>query len=175
MPMKTGLKTSGGEGGIRTLGTGVSPYNGLANRRIRPLCHLSGLEQHCDCRWKSGVGAIIVDAMLGALDHKERRGLRSFSGDPLVISAPTSVPGRIRVRNTRAWGERMADRHNPAHARGATTKAMHIVTCFASGLYTARRKQNISGIILWATPSWRGRSSFLSTTFFPGRGAHSAR
>ena len=37
-----GLKKSGGEGGIRTLGTGVSPYNGLANRRIRPLCHLSG-------------------------------------------------------------------------------------------------------------------------------------
>src|SRR5580698_2022472 len=35
-------KHSGGEGGIRTLGTGVSPYNGLANRRIRPLCHLSG-------------------------------------------------------------------------------------------------------------------------------------
>jgi hypothetical protein len=33
----------GGEGGIRTLGTGVSPYNGLANRRIRPLCHLSGV------------------------------------------------------------------------------------------------------------------------------------
>jgi hypothetical protein len=38
-----GFKTSGGEGGIRTLGTGVSPYNGLANRRIRPLCHLSGV------------------------------------------------------------------------------------------------------------------------------------
>ena len=37
-----GLKKTGGEGGIRTLGTGVSPYNGLANRRIRPLCHLSG-------------------------------------------------------------------------------------------------------------------------------------
>ncbi len=41
--MNTGDKTSGGEGGIRTLGTGVSPYNGLANRRIRPLCHLSGV------------------------------------------------------------------------------------------------------------------------------------
>jgi hypothetical protein len=40
--MDTGFKKSGGEGGIRTLGTGVSPYNGLANRRIRPLCHLSG-------------------------------------------------------------------------------------------------------------------------------------
>ena len=35
-------KEFGGEGGIRTLGTGISPYNGLANRRIRPLCHLSG-------------------------------------------------------------------------------------------------------------------------------------
>jgi hypothetical protein len=28
--MSTGDKASGGEGGIRTLGTGVSPYNGLA-------------------------------------------------------------------------------------------------------------------------------------------------
>jgi hypothetical protein len=35
------FRLAGGEGGIRTLGTGVSPYNGLANRRIRPLCHLS--------------------------------------------------------------------------------------------------------------------------------------
>jgi len=31
--MDTGLKTSGGEGGIRTLDTGVSPYNGLAKHR----------------------------------------------------------------------------------------------------------------------------------------------
>ena len=40
--MPTGDKTSGGEGGIRTLDTGVSPYNGLANRRLQPLGHLSG-------------------------------------------------------------------------------------------------------------------------------------
>jgi hypothetical protein len=33
---------SGGEGGIRTPDTGVSPYNGLANRRLQPLGHLSG-------------------------------------------------------------------------------------------------------------------------------------
>ena len=37
-----GIVETGGDAGIRTLGTGVSPYNGLANRRIRPLCHLSG-------------------------------------------------------------------------------------------------------------------------------------
>ena len=35
-------RQSGGEGGIRTPGTSFSSYNGLANRRIQPLCHLSG-------------------------------------------------------------------------------------------------------------------------------------
>ena len=36
------FENSGGEGGIRTPDTGVSPYNGLANRRLQPLGHLSG-------------------------------------------------------------------------------------------------------------------------------------
>src|SRR5438094_7736901 len=39
---KGNVMGSGGEGGIRTPGRGFSPYNGLANRRIQPLCHLSG-------------------------------------------------------------------------------------------------------------------------------------
>jgi hypothetical protein len=30
-----------GEAGIRTRGTGLTPYNGLANRRFKPLSHLS--------------------------------------------------------------------------------------------------------------------------------------
>src|SRR5204863_603456 len=30
-----------GEAGIRTLDTGFSPYNGLANRRLQPLGHLT--------------------------------------------------------------------------------------------------------------------------------------
>jgi hypothetical protein len=30
-----------GESGIRTRGTGLSPYTGLANRRLQPLGHLS--------------------------------------------------------------------------------------------------------------------------------------
>lgn len=34
-------KLENGEGGIRTLDTGFNPYNGLANRRFRPLSHLS--------------------------------------------------------------------------------------------------------------------------------------
>ena len=36
------LEESGGEGGIRTPGRGFGPYNGLANRRLQPLGHLSG-------------------------------------------------------------------------------------------------------------------------------------
>ncbi len=34
-------KHSGGEGGIRTPDRAVKPYNGLANRRLQPLGHLS--------------------------------------------------------------------------------------------------------------------------------------
>jgi hypothetical protein len=33
---------AGGEGGIRTPGRGLGPYDGLANRCFRPLSHLSG-------------------------------------------------------------------------------------------------------------------------------------
>src|SRR5437879_7014092 len=35
------LQGIGGEGGIRTLDRVVRPYNGLANRRLQPLGHLS--------------------------------------------------------------------------------------------------------------------------------------
>jgi hypothetical protein len=37
------LGESGGEGGIRTPGTSFSSYNGLANRRLQPLGHLSAV------------------------------------------------------------------------------------------------------------------------------------
>jgi len=42
-------KKSGGEAGIRTLGTGVSPYNGLAKHRAFILrCILKHLAR-CEC------------------------------------------------------------------------------------------------------------------------------
>jgi hypothetical protein len=61
--MDTRVKTSGGEGGIRTLGTGVSPYNGLANRRIRPLCHLSGVRKFSLPRHGLRTVPLITDAV----------------------------------------------------------------------------------------------------------------
>jgi hypothetical protein len=33
----------GGDGGIRTLDRALQPYNGLANRRLQPLGHVSGM------------------------------------------------------------------------------------------------------------------------------------
>ena len=36
-----GARNPSGEGGSRTHGTGLSPYDGLANRSLRPLGHLS--------------------------------------------------------------------------------------------------------------------------------------
>ena len=65
--------SSGGEGGIRTLGTGVSPYNGLANRRIRPLCHLSVLRIcQMQARPLRYYTTEIVDGHLNAVQRSER-------------------------------------------------------------------------------------------------------
>src|SRR5215469_6738246 len=38
-------RPNGGEAGIRTLDTGFGPYNGLANRRLQPLGHLTALRK----------------------------------------------------------------------------------------------------------------------------------
>src|SRR5271165_3169297 len=35
------LRIAGGDGGIRTLDRALQPYNGLANRRLQPLGHVS--------------------------------------------------------------------------------------------------------------------------------------
>src|SRR6185312_9204768 len=51
-----GISKTGGEGGIRTPDRGVSPYNGLANRRLQPLGHLSvqikNGKNECDLRYR---------------------------------------------------------------------------------------------------------------------------
>ena len=39
---------SGGDGGIRTLDRALQPYNGLANRRLQPLGHISWRIARCD-------------------------------------------------------------------------------------------------------------------------------
>ena len=41
-PLKPDRSKGGGDGGIRTLDRALQPYNGLANRRLQPLGHVSG-------------------------------------------------------------------------------------------------------------------------------------
>ena len=41
LPLNLAVSEKNGEGGIRTRGTGVYPYDGLANRCLKPLGHLS--------------------------------------------------------------------------------------------------------------------------------------
>ena len=40
--LRAGHRQIGGDGGIRTLDRALQPYNGLANRRLQPLGHVSG-------------------------------------------------------------------------------------------------------------------------------------
>jgi hypothetical protein len=40
------INLNGGDGGIRTLDTAFQPYNGLANRRLQPLGHVSTARQY---------------------------------------------------------------------------------------------------------------------------------
>ena len=78
------LVGAGGEGGIRTLGTSLSSYNGLANRPFRPLRHLSERpsarfakgEAKIKINWvlpKWGVFFIIRDAPLSSLRHPKNK------------------------------------------------------------------------------------------------------
>ena len=64
--------SNGGEAGIRTLGTGFSPYNGLANRRLQPLGHLTVLKL-----------LRILRVSLGSTGHRER-------------TVPKTVPQPVR-------------------------------------------------------------------------------
>jgi hypothetical protein len=51
---KSLVNSIGGEAGIRTLGTGFSPYNGLANRRLQPLGHLTAKAKYTVNRYLRG-------------------------------------------------------------------------------------------------------------------------
>src|ERR1700724_3414051 len=87
---------TGGEGGIRTLGTGVSPYNGLANRRIRPLCHLSAFVYN-KLPWLS----IPPHPTFAKMLLKERP---TWADTKTVISLSVSADGMSAIMSRRTAG-----------------------------------------------------------------------
>jgi hypothetical protein len=93
--MDTGVKKSGGEGGIRTLDTGFGPYNGLANESFSPPSLVFNHLQSCR---RSSVGlacsrsAVIVLRFVLTLTM-------IFCQAPLGLPASTQfVTRRVRGR-----------------------------------------------------------------------------
>ena len=97
----------GGDAGIRTLDTALRPYNGLANRRLQPLGHVSTAHparlgragmQFCPlfgCAGKAIVGNRSADCCLGC-EWKNWRPYKIHAGegeerahpDPVMDAAP---------------------------------------------------------------------------------------
>src|SRR5579863_953088 len=68
----------GGDGGIRTLDRALQPYNGLANRRLQPLGHISASlgKRGRDICPTPCVLASACQAGLGFRHRRERKGGR---------------------------------------------------------------------------------------------------
>src|SRR5437667_2190994 len=79
-----------GEGGIRTPDRGISPYNGLANRRLQPLGHLSS---RCGNSQFAGGSATPTSRIESATDSSLRR------NDELVVLLTHVNGGEIGDRS----------------------------------------------------------------------------
>src|SRR4029450_11867945 len=85
---------TGGEKGIRTLDTGLSPYNALAGRRLRPLGHLSA---YFTSSWDSTVLPASPDADWSPAAPsapkftKRPRGVGDHSAISPLISLPAGI------------------------------------------------------------------------------------
>jgi hypothetical protein len=93
--------SAGGEGGIRTPGTGFSQYNGLANRRLKPLGHLSAASfqvfkslPHCPTEF---------DALLGGLQpqKRSRHQVASYASPAKSIGVQIGIRGTGKTARTR--------------------------------------------------------------------------
>ena len=92
-------KMGGGEAGIRTLGRGYCPFNGLANRRLQPLGHLTAREGARPER--PGTNRTFYDTALHPrVKARRQAGPRNRPGGPtagesLQARAGAVVPRRI--------------------------------------------------------------------------------
>jgi hypothetical protein len=73
------MRVTGGEAGIRTLGRVLKPYNGLANRRFRPLSHLTARGAHYSrtrtCRFQT----FNLNHLIGRMSAEIGPGTRSIA------------------------------------------------------------------------------------------------
>ena len=85
-----GEKANGGEAGIRTLGRVLKPYNGLANRRLKPLGHLTAdLQVYVNSAFR----VTLVAERRGPVD-----GHRQGSGRAIFVERHASRPETVGQR-----------------------------------------------------------------------------
>ena len=92
---------TGGEAGIRTLDRGLSPYNGLANRRLRPLGHLTALPE-----------VYAIQTLTGKFSTSTHEGRLPFKPSPLLVSSSTRAGCVARVRTAAGT----VDGHSSGHS-----------------------------------------------------------
>jgi hypothetical protein len=115
----------GGEAGIRTLGRTLRPYNGLANRRLQPLGHLTA-----DCKYTARKNLVDSDfaepstavSQPSPIRNCLQNNARGHSVGNLRISA------RRRARYAHLMICKKADRQSPRHpARCLEFRVLRVV------------------------------------------------
>jgi hypothetical protein len=100
----------GGEAGIRTLGRGLSPYNGLANRRFRPLSHLTARTTSIRC---AGTCEITVAPALAPTKRKNRRHRAGKTVDFAKSHDPNEFVARFPGTGFLRTGDNFGDTFGP--------------------------------------------------------------
>ena len=109
---------SGGEGGIRTPGTGLGQYDGLANRCFRPLSHLS-------VRWKTWPVLSIV--------AQQRPRPRCFAADMLQAAYAHHSSHSTRLRDLAGRSIAGADALQSECSSHSCAPVAQLDRAFASG------------------------------------------
>ena len=109
--MKAAARWGTGEGGIRTPGTGVYPYDGLANRCLKPLGHLSKvfnykqLRQFADVSRPADYRRLPKNTATLLLSARHCKKIKDKLHDLITLSNRGRCRGmklrRMRIRNSR--------------------------------------------------------------------------
>jgi hypothetical protein len=110
-------RSAGGDGGIRTLDRALQPYNGLANRRLQPLGHVS-VHAENGALWKRSPMLAEVCPSPGAMARGPRGGGASQWRGRRTLSAPEGVC----VRCSKTTPTKKATGETSLYSKGAAAK-----------------------------------------------------
>ena len=95
----------GGDGGIRTLDRALQPYNGLANRRLQPLGHISGRNARRDiCPTPPPIASVWRRSCAGSSQIAIASNWTSGTGRRPLRRAPKDVDKDVRLSGASELG-----------------------------------------------------------------------